>query len=146
MRVEGPIALLGRWTEDGRRLDDLAVADLPIPLFAIRTGGSIVESGPVGRLTRVTFVPEDPYVADATVRASGTIEHLGLRDLMEEWRRIPCGIDAGAPHQWSEADAENRMSLSGASIYAVHLYLPADEGQPGGPIPAWPGMHLAVVE
>ena len=129
--VAGPILPLNHWSSDGRRVNDLAVGQLPVPLMAL------VEPRVhwnVGWIEEVRFIlaTHGPTV---WVRARVTNDELIERFTTSDTGRLPCGVDltVGA---WTFDDRQ-RGTATGARLDGVTVYL-------GDETPAFDDAQLAV--
>lgn len=140
IKVEGPIAFVGKSTVDGRVIRGLDVSRQPIPILAI---GDPEE--PEGYLRAIGAI-DDVQIQDGIVWATGQIE-------IEEFERCAVGIDMDsvvACHllegeavglddlDWS-ALPENLIHEMSGRLVAVTVYV-------GGQNPAWPDAHLRRAE
>lgn len=135
--VTGPILFLNHWSSDGRRVDDLAVGQLPLPLMApVAPTDAPLHSGirGVGVVEEVRFIlaTHGPTV---WARARVVNEELIERFTESDTGRLPCGVDltVGA---WT-FDERQRGTLTGARLAGLTVYL-------GEGTPAFDDAHLAV--
>lgn len=129
--VAGPVLPLNHWSSDGRRVDDVAVGQLPLPLLALIEPSVY---GTVGWIEEVRFILARPGPT-VWVRARVTNEMLAERFTSHATGRLPCGVDLHGG-TWTFDDYE-RSSVTGARLDGVTVYL-RDE------IPAFDDVHLAV--
>ncbi len=134
--VVGPVLFLNRWSSDGRRVADLAVGQLPLPLMAfdaLGPGGHVGAVG-VGFVEEVRFIPAT-HGPTVWVRARVDNDELADRFTSSDTGRLPCGVDLTVG-TWTYAESE-RGTLTGARLAGLTVYL-RDES------PAFDDAHLAV--
>lgn len=138
--VVGPVLFLDHWSSDGRRVLDLSVGQLPLPLMAPvafdETGVVIghIGVGVVGTVEEVRFIlaTHGPTV---WARARVLNDELADRFTTSDTGRLPCGVDltGGA---WTFDESE-RGTLAGARLAGLTVYL-------GEESPAFDDAHLAA--
>lgn len=129
--VTGPILLLNHWSSDGRRVADLAVGQLPLPLLTLIEPSVY---GTVGWIEEVRFIlaTHGPTV---WVRARVTNDELIERFTTSDTGRLPCGVDLHGG-TWTFDDRQ-RGTVTGACLAGLTVYL-------GDETPAFDDVHLAV--
>jgi hypothetical protein len=145
--VEGPIGFLNRDTDDGRRVAELEVGALPLPVLTnFRTPDGERVPGPFNdeRMTAAGAIT-DVEIRGDVVWATGVLYEWSGHDGVDRWP-VGMDVDPGVAvllhpdgSQTEEGDDLFDPTLveeMSGRLIGLHLYR-------DGQVPAWPDAHLA---